>query len=118
MNNSHTNSLLAAEPVMLAELVRYQDGSIVSRTLVKQRNGTVTIFAFDKDQSLSEHSAPFDALVYVLEGEAKLVIGGKPVTCVAGQMVLMPADVPHAVTAPARFKMLLVMIYESPLAET
>ncbi len=101
-----------AEPVTLAELVGYQDGAIVSRTLAKRSGGTITLFAFDRGQSLSEHTAPFDALVQVLDGHAELVIGGKSVTAFAGQVVLMPAGVPHAVSASGRFKMLLVMIRE------
>lgn len=110
--HSEAGGLPAAEPVTLAELVSYQDGSIVSRTLAKRNGGTVTLFAFDKGQSLSEHTAPFDALVQVLDGEAELVIGGKPVRAGSGQTVLMPANIPHAVNAPDRFKMLLVMIRE------
>lgn len=109
---SEARGLPAAEPVILAELVGYQDGSVVSRTLAKRNGGTVTLFAFDKGQSLSEHTAPFDALVQVLDGEAELVIGGKPISAGSGQTVLMPADIPHAVNAPNRFKMLLVMIRE------
>jgi len=99
-----------AEPVILADLVGYQDGSIVSRTLAKQNGGTVTLFAFDEGQSLSEHTAPFDALVQVLDGSAELVIGGKTINAAAGETVMMPADVPHAVNATGRFKMLLVMV--------
>ena len=110
--NSQPSGLPAAEPVMLAELVSYQEGSVVSRTLAKRNGGTVTLFAFDKGQSLSEHTAPFDALVQVVEGEAELVIGGKPILAASGQTVLMPANVPHAVNAPDRFKMLLVMVRE------
>ena len=109
---SQAGELPAAEPVTLAKLVSYQDGSIVSRTLAKRNGGTITLFAFDKGQSLSEHAAPFDALVQVLDGEAELVIGGKPILAGSGQTVLMPANVPHAVNALGRFKMLLVMIRE------
>jgi quercetin dioxygenase-like cupin family protein len=104
--------LSAANPVTLAELISYQDGSVVSRTLMKRNGGTVTLFAFDKGQSLSEHTAPFDALVQVLDGEAELVIGGKSIRTGAGLTILMPANIPHAVHAPHRFKMLLVMIRE------
>jgi quercetin dioxygenase-like cupin family protein len=96
----------------VGELVGYQDGSIVSRTLVKNRGGSLTLFAFDAGQSLSEHSASFDAVVQILDGQAELVIGGKRVVAGQGQTVLMPAQVPHAVHAPGRFKMLLVMIRE------
>jgi quercetin dioxygenase-like cupin family protein len=101
-----------AEPVIPARLVNYQDGSIVSRTLFNSNGGTVTLFALDGGQSLSEHTAPFDALVQVLEGEAELVIGGKRIVARSGEAVLMPANIPHAVNAPDRFKMLLVMIRE------
>jgi len=108
----NTSGLLAAEPVVLADLVQYQNGSVVSRTLVKANGGTVTLFAFDEGQSLSEHTAPFDALVQVLHGEADLVIGGQNVRARTGQAVLMPAGVPHSVHAPGRFKMLLIMVRE------
>jgi len=99
-----------AEPVDLAALVAYQDGGVVSRTLVKKSGGTVTVFAFDEGQALSEHTAPFDAIVQVLDGEVELVIGGQQVPARAGQTVLMPASVPHAVNATTKFKMLLTMV--------
>jgi quercetin dioxygenase-like cupin family protein len=102
----------AGEALDLGSLVAYQEGSIVSRTLVKRKGGTVTLFAFDVDQALSEHTAPFDALAEILDGEADLTIGGAKVSPKAGQSVLMPATVPHAVYAPKRFKMLLTMIRE------
>ena len=105
--------LPAAEAVTLAELASYQPDAIVSRTLTKRPGGTVTFFAFDEGQSLSEHTAPFDALVQILDGEAELVIDGEQVTAATGQMVLMPANIPHAVNARARFKMLLVMIRDA-----
>jgi quercetin dioxygenase-like cupin family protein len=107
-----TAELPAAEAIQLPAMVAYQDGAIVSRTLAQKNGGTVTLFAFDRGQALSEHSAPFDALVQVLEGEVELVIGGKKVPARAGQTVLMPATIPHAVNAPARFKMLLTMVRE------
>ena len=94
----------------LADDVQYAAGSIVSRTIVDKKTGTVTLFAFDKGQGLSEHSAPFDALVLILDGEAELVIGGRPVRARSGQMVTMPANIPHAVRAVEKFKMLLTMI--------
>jgi quercetin dioxygenase-like cupin family protein len=100
----------AAEPFVMKELVPYSDGAVVSRTLIKQPTGTLTLFAFDQGQELSEHTTPFDAVVELLEGEALLTIGGKPVKAVAGQTVIMPADVPHALKAVTRFKMLLTMI--------
>ena len=101
-----------AEPVELAALVAYQAGGVVSRTLVKKNGGTVTVFAFDEGQALSEHTAPFDAIVQVLDGTVELVIGGKKVPAKAGETVLMPANVPHAVNATTRFKMLLIMVRE------
>ncbi len=94
----------------LAGLVEYQVGSVVSREVVKKPTGTVTVFAFDAGQGLSEHTAPFDALVYLLDGRAEITIGGKPVATMTGDMVVMPANVPHALKAVERFKMLLVMI--------
>lgn len=99
-----------AEVVQLAGMVAYQAGAVVSRTLVQKEKGTVTLFAFDAGQGLSEHKAPFDALVIVVDGAGEFVIGGKPVRAKSGEAVLMPANVPHAVKAPGRFKMVLVMI--------
>ncbi len=95
---------------MPRDQVQYAEGAVVSRTLVKRPTGTMTLFAFDKGQELSEHTAPFDAVVQILDGEAELIIGGQPVRARDGQMVIMPAGIPHAVKAPARFKMLLTMI--------
>lgn len=100
----------AAEAVQLATLASYQEGSIVSRVLVGRQTGTVTLFAFDEGQGLSEHTAPFDALAHVLEGEAEIAVSGKPLRTRSGEMVLMPAHQPHAVKAVTRFKMLLTMI--------
>ena len=100
----------SAEAVTLAALVDYGTDAVVSRTLAKSEAGTLSVFAFDKGQELSEHSAPFDALVQILDGEAELIIGGQSVAAPAGQAVLMPANVPHAVKAPVPFKMLLTMI--------
>ncbi|ASJ12038.1 cupin domain-containing protein [Thermococcus thioreducens] len=94
----------------LKGMVNYQEGSIVSRTLLDKKTGSVTLFAFDKGQRLSEHTAPFDAMVYVLEGEAEIKISGKPYRLGEGEMIIMPANEPHAVSAPEKFKMLLVMI--------
>jgi quercetin dioxygenase-like cupin family protein len=94
----------------LAGGVEYAKGGIVSATLLDKRAGSLTLFAFDAGQSLSEHTSPYDAAVQVLDGRAELRIGGKAVAVSAGQMVIMPANVPHAVKAPRRFKMLLTMI--------
>jgi quercetin dioxygenase-like cupin family protein len=90
--------------------VSYQEGSIVSREIVKKPTGTVTIFAFDEGQGLSEHTAPFDALVHVLEGEVEITIAGKLHRLQSGEMILMPAQQPHALKAMHRFKMILTMI--------
>jgi quercetin dioxygenase-like cupin family protein len=94
----------------LAELVQYSDDSIVSKTIFDKPIGTITLFAFDKGQSLSEHTAPYDAVVQILEGSAKLTIGGEEVKVSAGQIIIMPGNVPHAVAAEDKFKMLLTMI--------
>ena len=103
-------SALAAQVVNPSELVAYQDGAVVSREIVSQKTGTVTLFAFDAGQGLSEHTAPFDALVLVLDGEAEITIAGTPFRVQAGEMILMPAHKPHALKAIRRFKMMLVMI--------
>lgn len=102
--------LPGAVAVDLVDMVAYAEGSIVSRTLAENKAGTITLFAFDQGQGLSEHSAPFDAVVQILDGEAILIIGGKEVQARAGQMVVMPANVPHALRAPTQFKMVLTMI--------
>ena len=102
--------LPTGEAIDLAALAAYADGAIVSRTLAESDAGTITLFAFDAGQGLSEHSAPFDAVVEILDGRAELIIGGKSVSAAAGQLVIMPANVPHAVKAPQPFKMLLTML--------
>jgi quercetin dioxygenase-like cupin family protein len=91
----------------------YQDGAVVSRVLLKRSGGTVTFFAFDTGQGLSEHTAPFDAIAHVLEGEADITISGVEVRLTSGEMVLMPAHQPHALSARTRFKMLLTMLRSS-----
>lgn len=101
----------AADPVFsLVALVDYQDKAIVSRTLLKRGGGTITLFAFDAGQELSEHAAPFDALVHVLEGAGELTVFGAPHRLEAGRAVLMPAGAPHAVRAVERFKMALTLL--------
>jgi len=92
------------------ELVDYQDGSIVSRTIVKKKEGTITLFAFDEGESLSEHTAPFDALISILDGEAIIKIADDEHHLVAGDMIVLPALIPHAVMARKRFRMLLAMV--------
>ena len=108
--SSKPKGLSGAEVAKAAELVNYQDGSIVSREIVKKPAGNVTIFAFDEGQGLSEHTAPFDALVHVLEGEAGISITGKPHRLQSGEMILLPAQQTHALKALKRFKMILTMI--------
>ena len=100
----------AATPVVTLDLVAYQEGAVVSRTLLKRPGGTMTLFAFDAGQTLSEHTAPFDAVVEILDGAAEITVAGTPLQVTAGQAVLMPANQPHALTARTRFKMLLTMI--------
>jgi len=94
----------------LVDLIAYQSGSVVSRTIIDKKTGTVTLFSFDQGQGLSEHTAPFDALVYLLDGEAEISISGKPHHLREGEMVMMPANEPHALKAVRRFKMLLTMV--------
>ena len=94
----------------MAALVDYQSGTVVSRTIIERNTGTVTLFAFDKGQGLSEHTAPFDALVHIIDGEADIIISGRSIRMKAGEVVIMPADKPHALKAIERLKMMLVMI--------
>ena len=101
---------LIGQVLNLAELVDYQEGAVVSRTIIDQPTGTVTLFAFDQGQGLSEHTAPFDALVYVLEGQVDITIAGEVSPVHEGQMIIMPAQQPHALTATEKLKMLLIMI--------
>ena len=101
---------IIAQAVKLSELVSYQDGSIVSREIIKSEKGTITLFAFDKEQGLSEHTAPFDALVYNFDGIAEVIIEGKKHLLNKGEIIMMPANKPHALKAIERFKMILVMI--------
>lgn len=101
---------LEAQIFKLADLVEYQEGSVVSRTLIDKETGTVTLFAFDEGQGLSEHTAPFDAMAYVLDGEAEISIAGKAMRLEKGEALIMPSNKPHAVKALKRFKMLLIMV--------
>ncbi len=94
----------------LVDLVAYQEASVVSKTLIEKKAGTVTLFAFAKGQGLSEHTAPFDAMVCVLDGVAEISIDGNPITVRQGEMLVMPANKPHALKAVERFKMMLTMI--------
>jgi quercetin dioxygenase-like cupin family protein len=95
---------------MLEEMIQYQEGTVVSKTIVKKETGTVTLFAFDKGQGLSEHKAPFDAMVYIVDGEAEIRISGTPYQLKKGEMIVMPANEPHALQAMTPFKMMLTMI--------
>lgn len=103
---------LIGKTIAVKDLTEYQAGSVVSRMVINKKAGTVTAFAFEKGEGLSEHSAPFDALVIGVEGEAEIPIGGVPHIVKAGDMLIMPANVPHAVKPLTRFKMMLVLIHE------
>ena len=101
---------LHSNPLKFSALVQYQAGSVVSRTIIDKKAGTVTLFAFDKGQGLSEHTTPFDAMVLIIDGEAEITLSGKPLTVKTGEMLIMPANKPHALKAVNNFKMALVMI--------
>ena len=105
-----TEEGLKGRAMGMAEMVAYQEGSVVSRTLIDKPAGTVTLFSFDAGQGLSEHTAPFDAMVSIVDGEAEVSIGGQPHAVRAGEVIIMPANVPHALRAHQRFKMLLVLV--------
>ena len=108
-NQKDTDDLLG-QVVKPVYLIGYQEGSVVSRTIIDKDTGTLTLFAFDKGQGLSEHTAPFDALVHIIDGEAEVTISGKSLYLIEGEMVIMPANKPHALIAIKRFRMMLVMI--------
>ena len=110
MTENKNPQTLASKATNLSDLIGYQDGAVVSRTIIDKETGTVTLFAFDQNQGLSEHTAPYDAMVYIIEGTADITISGKPVRLEKGEMTIMPANDPHALTAVTRFKMLLTMI--------
>ena len=101
---------MTGQAVKLSSLVDYQKGSIVSKEIIRNDKGTVSLFAFDKGQGLSEHTAPFDALVYLFDGKAEVVIAGKTSHLKTGDMIIMPANKPHALKADEQFKMMLVMV--------
>lgn len=94
----------------LIDSIKYQNGSIVSKQIIKKPNGNITLFAFDKDESLTEHTSPFEAVVYMVDGEMEISIGGTPYKVKAGELIVMPANVPHGLKAASRSKMLLTMI--------
>ena len=108
--NQTTTDNIKAQAVKLIDLIDYQEGSVVSRTIIDKKTGTLTLFAFGEGQGLSEHTAPYDATVYLLNGEAEVSISGKNLRLKEGEMVIMPAGEPHALKAIKRFKMMLVMI--------
>lgn len=110
MSEENGEKDLVGKPLKAADLIAYQRGAVVSREIIRRKTGTVTIFAFDKGQGLSEHVAPFDALVYILDGEADITISGKKSRVSAGEIIIMPANKPHALQAVKRFKMVLVMV--------
>ncbi|MCX8150756.1 MAG: cupin domain-containing protein [Candidatus Bathyarchaeota archaeon] len=110
MNKNEKYTLKPAHPLTLTGLINYQEGAVVSRTLIDKQVGTVTLFAFDANQGLSEHTAPFDALVYVFDGEAEVTIAGESVQLKSGMLTIMPAGKPHSVKALSPFKMMLIMI--------
>ena len=97
-------------PISLEDHVDYAEGSVVSKTLLQKEIGNLTLFSFDSGQGLSEHTSPFDAVIYILDGKAEVTIGGEQKPVQAGEMLIMPAKVPHALHAAQRFKMLLIMI--------
>ncbi len=101
---------ITGKPFDLDAHIAYFDESVVSKTLLKKEAGNITLFAFEAGQGLSEHTAPFDAVVYIVDGEAEITIGGETQNVTAGEMLVMPANIPHALHAAQRFKMLLVMI--------
>ena len=110
-NKTFTGSdTFIGQVAVVADLIDYQSGSVVSRTIIDKKTGTVTLFAFDEGQGLSEHTAPFDALVCVIEGEAEITISGNPLCVREGEMVIVPANEPHALKAVKKFKMVLTMI--------
>ena len=110
MDKKEASKQLVAKASNLEGLIDYQEGSVVSRTIIDKKTGTITLFAFDENQGLSEHTAPYDAMVYVLDGEGEVTISGKPIRLKQGEMTIMPANEPHALTAKTKFKMLLIMI--------
>ena len=109
-NNEKDVKNVFAQTLKLVDMIEYQEGSVVSRTIIDKETGTVTLFAFDKGQGLSEHTAPFDAMVYALDGAVEVIISGKSFPLNKEEMIIMPANKPHAIKAKKRFKMLLAMI--------
>jgi quercetin dioxygenase-like cupin family protein len=109
MENQNSQEIIG-KVKMLTGMAAYQEGAVVSREIIKKGTGTVTVFAFDKGQGLSEHTAPFDALVNIIDGEAEIMISGSPNSLKAGDFIIMPANKPHSLHAVKKFKMMLTMI--------
>ena len=109
-NEKSEKTKLFARAVNLSSLIDYQAGSVVSRTIIDKTAGTVTVFAFERGQGLSEHTAPYNALVYIIDGEAQVTISNNPIKLKKGELTIMPANEPHAISAVTNFKMLLTMI--------
>lgn len=109
-NSSAPTGDFTGKALQLESLVSYQEHAVVSKQILSKKAGTLTLFAFDKGEGLSEHTAPYDASVMILDGKAEIVIGGKPHTVKKGEMIIMPAGIPHSLKATQRFKMLLIMI--------
>jgi quercetin dioxygenase-like cupin family protein len=110
VKNETSENKLVSQAANLNSLIGYQAGAVVSRTILDKKAGTVTLFAFDQGEGLSEHTTPYDAMVYIIDGEAEITISGKPLRLKKGELTIMPANEPHALQAVAKFKMLLVMI--------
>lgn len=110
MSENTSKKGLVSNPSNLENFVGYQDGAVVSREVIKKKSGTVTVFSFDEGQGLSEHTAPFDAMVHVLDGEAEVFIAGEKFLVGKGEAIIMPANIPHSLHAANRFKMLLILI--------
>jgi quercetin dioxygenase-like cupin family protein len=110
LDKKETLKQLGSRASNLENLISYQDGSVVSRTIIDKKSGTITLFAFDENQGLSEHTAPYDAVVYVLDGEVDMTISGTVFRLNKGEITIMPANEPHALSAKTKFKMLLTMI--------
>lgn len=110
MENTTETRVQKPQIAEITELIDYRPESIVSRELIKKKSGSITVFAFDKGERLSEHIVPFDAMAFVIEGEAEIVISGKPYTVEKNEMIMMPAGEPHSIKASKRFKMMLTMV--------
>jgi len=106
----NTNEFEKAKPILLSDSVEYSDGGIVSKTVLKRETGNISVFSFDKGEGLTEHTSPFDAVIVGLDGQGEIIIGGNSSIVQAGQIIIMPRNVPHAVNAAERFKMMLIMI--------